>query len=62
MMATAGKEIVYTHVSLRNGAKGFISAENEDEVTITNEKGEAQAYDRDTLHLVWAPKDWSARS
>lgn len=61
MMAASGKEHTYTHVKLIGGAKGFIVQEDEDTVVIQDQNGQRQEYDKCSLHLVWARKDWSSQ-
>ena len=46
---------VLTHVHLLSGIKGREVSRSDGEVVIENEKGLAQAYDEDQLHLFWAP-------
>lgn len=45
----------FTHVHLLSGIKGREVSRSDGEVVIENEKGLAQAYDEDQLHLFWAP-------
>lgn len=45
----------WTHVNLLSGIKGREVSRCDGEVVIENEKGLAQAYDEDQLHLFWAP-------
>ncbi|MGS3182322.1 hypothetical protein ACB288_00995 [Aeromonas taiwanensis] len=45
----------YTHIHLLTGVKGREVSRSDGEVVIENEKGLAQAYDEDQLHLFWAP-------
>lgn len=45
----------WTHVHLLSGLKGREVSRSDGEVVIENEKGLAQAYDEDQLHLFWAP-------
>lgn len=45
----------FTHVHLLSGIKGREVSRSDGEVVIENEKGMAQAYDEDQLHLFWAP-------
>lgn len=45
----------WTHVNLLSGIKGREVSRSDGEVVIENEKGLAQAYDEDQLHLFWAP-------
>ncbi|MGU5707294.1 MULTISPECIES: hypothetical protein [Aeromonas] len=45
----------FTHVHLLSGIKGREVSRCDGEVVIENEKGLAQAYDEDQLHLFWAP-------
>lgn len=59
MMAASGKAPEYTHVKLMGGTKGFVVQESDDTVVIQDQSGQRQEYDRDSLHLVWARKDWS---
>ncbi|MDM5141701.1 hypothetical protein OB959_18180 [Aeromonas bestiarum] len=47
----------FTHIHLLSGLKGREVSRNDGEVVIENEKGMAQAYDEDKLHLTWAPLD-----
>lgn len=60
MMAASGQVPEYTHVKLMGGAKGIIVQESDDAVVIQDQNGQRQEYDRDSLHLVWARRDWSA--
>lgn len=64
MMKSSGTAPAYTHVRLSGGAKGLIVSEDVDTgtVVIQDDKGQVQEYDKDTLHLVWAPTNWSAQS
>lgn len=64
MLKASGTAPVYTHVKLSSGAKGRIVSEDADTgtVVVQDDKGWAQEYDKDTLHPVWAPTDWSAQS
>lgn len=62
MMKASGTAPTYTHVKLSSGAKGFIATEDVYHVVIQDDKGQVKGYDKDTLHLVWAPADWSAQS
>lgn len=59
MMAASGQAPEYTHVKLMGGAKGFIAQESDDTVVIQDQNGQRQEYDKCSLHLVWARKDWS---
>ena len=45
----------WTHIHLLSGIKGREVSRSDGEVVIENEKGLAQAYDEDQLHLFWAP-------
>ncbi|MGL5813472.1 MAG: hypothetical protein ACRCYW_09110 [Aeromonas sp.] len=45
----------WTHVHLLNGRKGREVSRSDGEVVIQCEKGWAQSYDEDRLHLIWAP-------
>jgi hypothetical protein len=45
----------WTHIHLLSGIKGREVSRCDGEVVIENEKGMAQAYDEDQLHLFWAP-------
>ena len=45
----------WTHIHLPSGRKGREVSRSDGEVVIENEKGLAQAYDEDQLHLFWAP-------
>ncbi|WP_236267789.1 hypothetical protein [Aeromonas veronii] len=45
----------FTHIHLLSGIKGREVSRSDGEVVIENEKGLAQAYDEDQLHLFWAP-------
>ena len=58
MMAPSGQAPEFTHVSLSSGARGFIVQDGDDTVVIQDQSGRRQEYDRDSLHLVWARKDW----
>ena len=62
MMAASGNAPEYTHVKLLGGAKGFVVQEDDDTVVIEDQSGKSQEYDKCSLHLVWARKDWDARS
>lgn len=64
MMKASGTAPTYTHVKLSNGAKGYIASEDADTgtVVVCDDKGVAQEYDKDTLHMVWAPIDCTAQS
>lgn len=67
MMKASGTAPTYTHVKLSSGAsgaKGYIVSEDADTgtVVIHDDKGVTQEYDKDTLHLVWAPTNWSEQS
>ncbi len=58
MMKASGAAPEYTHVKLLGGAKGFILLEDEDTVVMEDQTGMHQEYDKCSLHLVWARKDW----
>lgn len=45
----------FTHIHLLSGLKGREVSRSDGEVVIQSEKGMAQAYDEDQLHLFWAP-------
>ncbi|ELB2792433.1 hypothetical protein QMX34_003021 [Aeromonas hydrophila] len=45
----------WTHINLLSGIKGREVSRSDGEVVIQSEKGLAQAYDEDRLHLTWAP-------
>lgn len=60
MMAASGQAPEYTHVKLMGGAKGIIVQESDDAVVIQDQNGQRQEYDKYSLHLVWARRDWSA--
>lgn len=64
MMKASETALAYTHIKLLGGAKGYIVSEDVDAgtVVICDDKGVAQEYDKDTLHLVWAATNWSAQT
>lgn len=45
----------WTHIHLLSGLKGREVSRSDGEVVIQSEKGWAQPYDEDQLHLFWAP-------
>jgi len=45
----------FTHIHLLSGLKGREVSRGDGEVVIQSEKGWAQPYDEDQLHLFWAP-------
>ncbi|MGL6429849.1 MULTISPECIES: hypothetical protein [Aeromonas] len=49
------KTAPWTHVHLLSGRKGRVVEQSDGEVVIQDEKGWAQSYDEDRLHLTWAP-------
>lgn len=60
-MATSGSVPAFTHVSLSSGAKGFIVQESDDTVVVEDHNGKRQEYDKCSLHLVWARRDWGSQ-
>lgn len=49
------KTAPWTHINLLSGRKGRVVEQSDGEVVIQDEKGWAQSYDEDRLHLTWAP-------
>lgn len=48
------KTAPWTHINLLSGRKGRVVEQSDGEVVIQDEKGWAQSYDQDRLHLTWA--------
>ncbi|HDO1327603.1 TPA: hypothetical protein P2Q98_000215 [Aeromonas veronii] len=48
------KTAPFTHVNLLSGRKGRVVEQSDGEVVMQDEKGWAQSYDEDRLHLSWA--------
>lgn len=49
------KTAPWTHINLLSGRKGRVVEKSDGEVVMQDEKGWAQSYDEDRLHLSWAP-------
>lgn len=49
------KTAPFTHIHLLSGRKGRVVEQSDGEVVMQDEKGWAQSYDQDRLHLSWAP-------
>lgn len=49
------KTAPWTHINLLSGRKGRVVEQSDGEVVIQDDKGWAQSYDQDRLHLTWAP-------
>ncbi|WP_071912758.1 hypothetical protein [Aeromonas sp. SCS5] len=49
------KTAPWTHINLLSGRKGRVVEQSDGEVVMQDEKGWAQSYDEDRLHLSWAP-------
>ncbi|MGU5697900.1 hypothetical protein ACV1D9_12120 [Aeromonas allosaccharophila] len=49
------KTAPWTHINLLSGRKGRVVEQSDGEVVIQDDKGWAQSYDEDRLHLTWAP-------
>ncbi|KIQ84345.1 hypothetical protein [Aeromonas sp. L_1B5_3] len=49
------KTAPWTHINLLSGRKGRVVGQSDGEVVMQDEKGWAQSYDEDRLHLSWAP-------
>lgn len=48
------KTAPWTHINLLSGRKGRVVEQSDGEVVMQDEKGCAQSYDEDRLHLSWA--------